>query len=92
MKLSETVKPISFFKAHASEIVNQMVENHQTMVITQHGEARAVLQDLNSYEQTQDALALLKILALSTVKLEAGKIKPIRKAFSDISLKIKDFK
>jgi prevent-host-death family protein len=92
MKLSETVKPISYLKAHASEIINQMVQSRQTLVITQRGEAKAVLQDMHSYEQTQDSLALLKILALSSAKLESGKVKPIRKAFSHLSQKIKILK
>jgi prevent-host-death family protein len=88
MKLSETVKPISYLKAHASEIVNDMTDTHRTLVITQRGEAKAVLQDVTSYEQTQDSLALLKIVALSLSNIEKGRFKPMRKAFSDLDQKI----
>jgi len=52
MKLSESVKPISYFKAHASEIVRQIANRQQPMVITQNGEAKAILQDIVQYEQT----------------------------------------
>jgi prevent-host-death family protein len=88
MKLSKTVKPISYLKAHASEIVNSIADSHQTIVITQRGEAKAVLQDISSYEQTRESLALLKIVALSTANLEKGRYKPLKKAFSDLDQRI----
>ena len=65
MKLSESVKPISYLKSHTAEALRDVSEGQRTMVITQHGEAKAVLQDIVSYEQTQESLALLKMLAQS---------------------------
>ncbi len=62
MKLSEQVKPISYFKAHAPEIIRDLAEHQRPVIITSHGEAKAVLQDIQSYEETQDTLALLKVL------------------------------
>lgn len=84
MKLSEDVKPISYFKAHASEVIRDIVEGRRTMVITQNGEAKVILQDINEYEKMQESLALLKILAMSRKNLEDGKIKPFRGAFKDV--------
>lgn len=84
MKLSEGVKPISYFKAHASEVIKDVVEGHKTMVITQNGEAKVILQDINEYEKLQESLALLKILAMSRKTLEDGKAKPFRGAFRDV--------
>ena len=66
MKPSEAIKPISYLKAHASEIVRDVSGNQKTMVITQNGEAKVILQDIRVYEQTQESLALLKILAISS--------------------------
>jgi prevent-host-death family protein len=77
MKFSESVKPISYFKAHASEILKHVSSGQKTMVITQNGEAKAVLQDVRVYEQTQESLALLKILSMSRKNLEKGGIKPV---------------
>ncbi|WP_428565958.1 MAG: type II toxin-antitoxin system Phd/YefM family antitoxin [Solidesulfovibrio sp. DCME] len=74
MKLSQRVKPISYLKAHAAEIVRELGEGAEPLVITQNGEAKAVLQDVDSYEQTQETLALLKILALGQRQVEAGKV------------------
>ena len=60
------------------------------MVITQHGEAKAVLQDISSYEQTQASLALLKMLAQSSKSLNADRSKPLKRAFSELRKQIKD--
>lgn len=84
MKLSERVKPISFFKTHASEILRQLSGEQKTMVITQNGEAKAVLQDIRLYEETQESLAMLKILALSNQSLLDGKVRPAKESFEVI--------
>ena len=76
MSLSHRIKPISFLKAHASEIVRDIGKKQDPMIITQNGEAKAVLQDIESYEQTQETMALLKILALGTRQIEEGKVQP----------------
>jgi len=76
MKLSSQIKPISYLKAHAAEIVRSLGEQGGPLVITQNGEAKVVMQDIESYEQTQETLALLKILALGTRQVEEGKVKP----------------
>lgn len=88
MKLSESVKPISYFKAHASEIVRQIGHRKQPMVITQNGEAKAILQDVVQYEQTQESLAMLKILAQSRNSLKNGDYKPVAEVFSNLKKKI----
>ncbi len=84
MKFSNNIRPISYVKTHASEIVSNLSETMDTIVITQNGEAKAVLQDIHSYEQAQDTLAMLKIIAQSRKDLDQGKIKPLNEAFSDI--------
>ena len=76
MKLSTQIKPISYLKAHAAEIVRTLSVQGEPLVITQNGEAKVVLQDIESYEQTQETMALLKILALGTRQIEEGKVQP----------------
>ena len=88
MKLSESIKPISYLKSHTASVLRTISEGRQTMIITQHGEAKAVLQDIASYEQTQESIALLKMLALSNKSLQQGRSKPIEKAFSDIRKRV----
>ena len=74
MKLSSQIKPISYLKAHAAEIVRNLGEQREALVITQNGEAKVVIQDIESYEQTQETMALLKILALGMHQIEEGKV------------------
>jgi prevent-host-death family protein len=76
MRYSSQVKPISYLKANAAEVLAQLAAGRQPLVITQNGEAKAVLQDVASFEQTQETLALLKILALGNQDVAAGKVKP----------------
>ncbi len=75
MKLSNQIKPISFLKAHAAEIVRNLGELREPLIITQNGEAKVVVQDIKSYEDTQETMALLKILALGNRQIEEGKVR-----------------
>ncbi len=90
MKLSESVKPVSYLKSHTAEVLRDVAQNRRVMVITQHGEAKAVLQDIASYEQTRESLAMLKMLALSSNSLQAGRSKTVKQAFSDIRKAIRE--
>ena len=74
---STNIKPISYLKANAAEVLQKLTENREPYLITQNGEAKAVLQDIASYENTQETLALLKILALGNQEIEAGKATPL---------------
>ena len=76
MKLSSQIRPISYLKAHAAEIVRNLAEKQEPLVITQNGLAKVVIQDIESYEQTQQTMALLKILALGMRQVEEGKVLP----------------
>ena len=85
MRYSSQVKPISYLKANAAEILATLGEQRQPLVITQNGEAKAVLQDVASYEATQETLALLKVLALGQQEVAAGQVKPL----SDVVARLK---
>lgn len=78
MRYSSQVKPISYLKANAAEVLVDLAERREPMVITQNGEAKAVLQDLASYEETQETLALLKLIALGRQDVKAGRTLPIQ--------------
>ncbi|MBI2381247.1 MAG: type II toxin-antitoxin system Phd/YefM family antitoxin [Gammaproteobacteria bacterium] len=82
MKFSSQVKPISYLKAHAAEIARRLAEDREPMVITQNGEAKLVVQDVASYEETQETLALLKILALGNREIEEGRVTPAAEVFA----------
>ena len=90
MKPSESIKPISYLKAHAAELIRDVSSNQKTLVITQNGEAKVILQDVKIYEQTQESLFLLKMLAQSNKSLKAGKHKPAKQAFADLRKRIEE--
>jgi prevent-host-death family protein len=77
MRYSSQVKPISYLKANAAEVLAQLTERREPMIITQNGEAKAVLQDVASFEETQETLALLKILALGNQDVANEKTTPV---------------
>ena len=77
MRYSTQIRPISYLKANAAEVLQVLEEQRKPMIITQNGEAKAVIQDVASYEEIQETLALLKILALGGLQVERGEITPI---------------
>jgi prevent-host-death family protein len=77
MRNSNQVRSISFLRANAAEMLAQLNEAREPVVITQNGQAKAVIQDVASYEETQETLALLKILALSQREIDEGKLSPL---------------
>jgi len=82
MRYSNSVKPISYLKAHTSEIIRNVAEGQSSYIITQHGEAKAIVQGVDEYEKTQETLALLKILALGEQEIAAGDTLPADEVFA----------
>ncbi len=78
MRYSSQVKSISYLKAKAADILSDLEKRREPLIITQHGEAKAVLQDVASYEEMQETLALLKILALGNHEVEEGRVRPLK--------------
>ena len=87
MSLSDSIKPISYLKAHAAEIIRNIHERGEPLIITQNGEAKAVLQDIGEYERMQETLALLKILARGEKQIDEGRGRPAAKVLKDIRKK-----
>jgi len=88
MLLQHAIKPISYVKAHAADIIRDIADSRATIIITQNGEAKAVLQDISEYERTQESLALLKILAVGRKDLEEGRVRPVDAAFASVKERI----
>ena len=84
MKLSSQIKPISYLKSHVAEIVRNMGENREPLIITQNGEAKVVVQDIESFEETRETMALLKMLALGNRQIEAGRVRPAAAVLKDL--------
>jgi prevent-host-death family protein len=90
MRFSTQVKPISYLKANAADVLLNLAEKREPLIITQNGEAKAVIQDVASFEQTQETLALLKLLALGARDIDAGRSKPARAVVGRLRAKASD--
>lgn len=84
MRYSTQIKPISYLKANAAEVLQELAVNREPLVITQNGEAKAVIQDVASYEETQETLALLKILALGNQQIAENRVRPLADAIKRV--------
>jgi prevent-host-death family protein len=84
MRFSTQIKPISYVKSHAAELLDRINEEREPIIITQNGEARAVLVDVHTYEESQETMALLKILAIGEKEIEAGETYPLKDVLSEI--------
>lgn len=84
MKFSTQVKPITYLKSHAAEIVKTLPESGEPLLITQNGEAKLVVMDVKTYEEQAETLALLKLLALGNKEIEAGQFRPASDVFTNL--------
>ena len=88
MRYTTQVKSISYLKANAAEVLATLVAAREPMLITQNGEAKAVLQDVASYQETQETMALLKLLALGQRDVDAGRVRPVADVVKDLRKRI----
>jgi len=88
MKISEDIKPVSYLKARAADLLRQINETRRPVIITQNGEPRAVLQDPESYEKMRNAIGLLKILSISEEEIKSNEVMTSKAAFERIQSKL----
>jgi len=90
MKLSEKIRPTTYLKDHVEEIVQELGENPATLVITQDGTAKAILQDIESYERNQETMNMLLIYAMGLRQIEEGKVRPAEDVMADLRQRMKE--
>ena len=88
MQLHQAIKPISYVKAHAAEIIRNVAETGNPLVITQNGEAKAVLIAVREYDFMRESLAMLKMLAISAREVKQGKTRDADYVFADLEAKL----
>ena len=92
MKLSQDLKSVSYFKNNMAEVIRKINENQGTMIITQNGEARAALMDIKAYEDLQETLAMLEMIAIGNKNLTEGKYRPAEQVLREFEARLeKDF-
>jgi len=88
MNLKEDIRPISYVKTNAADMMRYVTEVRNPVIITQNGEARAVLVDIESYQEMKNAFSLLKIIQLSEKEIESGQFRTAGTVFSDIEARL----
>ena len=92
MKIKDTIKPISYIKTNAAEMLKKVNETHNPIIITQNGEAKAVLLDLQTYQSLMDSIGILKILSQSEKDIEREQVYTQKDIFLEMDKKIKKLK
>jgi len=90
MNISKDIKPVTYLKARAADLLKQINETHRPVVITQNGEPKAVLQDPESYENMRNAIGLLKLISLGEENVKDGKLRSQKEVFSNIENILKE--
>lgn len=84
MKISMDIRPVSYLKSRAKDMLDQVNETHRPIIITQNGEPKAVLQDTESYEHMRNAIGILKLISLGEEDIKEGKSKSQDDVFAGI--------
>ena len=90
MNLTSDIKSVTYLKSRAADLLNQINETHRPIIITQNGDARAVLQDPISYENMRNAIGILKLISQGEAEIRSGKVKSQEDVFNEIESKLKE--
>jgi prevent-host-death family protein len=90
MRYSTQIKSISYIKSHAAEVLDRLTSEREPIIITQNGEARAVLVDVVSYEQSQETIAMMHILAIGEKQVEVGEACPLTEVVGKLRARLED--
>ena len=90
MNISKDIKPVTYLKSRAADLLKQINDTHRPVIITQNGEPRAVLQDPQSYEDMRNAIGILKLISQGEEEIKDGKSKPQEKVFKNIESILKE--
>lgn len=90
MNITSDIKPVTYLKSRAADLLNQINKTHRPVIITQNGEPRAVLQDPKSYENMRNAIGILKLISQGEADIRNGKAKIQEDVFKDIEATLKE--
>ncbi|MCX5825554.1 MAG: type II toxin-antitoxin system Phd/YefM family antitoxin [Deltaproteobacteria bacterium] len=90
MNITRDIRPVTYLKSRAAELLNQINETQRPVIITQNGEPRAVLQDPISYQNMRNAIGILKLISQGEANIRDGKVKSQEDVFKDIEVTLKE--
>ena len=90
MKITRDIRPVTYLKSRAAELLSQINKTRQPVIITQNGEPRAVLQDPESYQNMRNAIGVLKLISQAETEVKKGQDKPQADVFKDLERRLKE--
>lgn len=90
MNISKDIKPITYLKSRAADLLEQINQTHRPVIITQNGEPKAILQDPESYQSMRNAIGILKLISQGEIDIKSGKSKSQEEVFADIENILKE--
>ena len=84
MQIVNDIKPITYLKSRAADVLKQINETHRPMIITQNGEAKAVIQDPKSYEDMKNTISILKLLSFAEEDIKNGNLHTEEDVFGSV--------
>jgi prevent-host-death family protein len=89
MNISSDIKPVTYLKSRAADILKQINETHRPVIITQNGEPKAVIQDLESFENMKNAIGILKLISMGEEDIRRGNVLNQEQVFESIETQLK---
>jgi len=89
MNITNDIRPVTYLKSRAADLLKQINETHRPVIITQNGEPKAVLQDPESYENMRNAIGILKLISMGEEDIKNGNILEQEDVFKNIEEKMK---
>jgi len=90
MNISQDIRPVTYLKSRAADLLKQVNETHRPVVITQNGEPKAILQDPKSYENMRNAIGILKLISQGEDEIRSGNSRSQQEVFENIENFLKD--
>jgi prevent-host-death family protein len=91
MNITKDIKPITYLKSRAADLLQQINKTHRPVIITQNGEPKAVLQDPESYENRRNALGMLKLISIGEEEIKNGNIETQEEVFENLEKMLKEY-
>ena len=90
MNITSDIKPVTYLKSKAADLLNQINETHRPVIITQNGKPRAVLQDPESYQNMRNTIGLLKLISQGEIDVRNGRVNSQEEVFNDVENSLKE--
>jgi len=90
MNITNDIKPVTYLKSKAADLLKQINETHRPVIITQNGEPKAVIQDPQSFENMRKAIGILKLISIGEEDIKNGNVFGQEDVFQTLEKQLKE--